>query len=146
MTFVFLQIGIASIGMSMLNLQWDITQNATLQTDEIKVRDPYRMPPLLLKLSEKRPDRLHYMGVSFGLTQQLHKFWKRAGFVPLYMRQTPNDLTGEYTCVMLRTLRSEGLTTQASADWLDAFARGMLKEEFVEILSYHYKWFMGFSI
>ncbi len=55
------------------------------------------MPPLLLKLSEKRPVRLHYLGVSYGLTPSLHKFWKRAGFVPLYLRQTPNDLTGAFS-------------------------------------------------
>lgn len=43
-------------------------------------------------------------GVSYGLTQNLLKFWKRAGFVPVYIRQTPNDLTGEYSCIMLKTL------------------------------------------
>ena len=47
------------------------------------------LPPLLLKLAERPPERLHYLGVSYGLTQPLHKFWKRAGYVPVYLRQTP---------------------------------------------------------
>lgn len=44
------------------------------------------LPPLLLKLSERRPERLAYIGVSYGLTLPLLKFWKRAGFVPVYLR------------------------------------------------------------
>lgn len=37
------------------------------------------LPPLLLKLSERPPEKLHYIGVSFGLTEQLLRFWKKAG-------------------------------------------------------------------
>jgi tRNA(Met) C34 N-acetyltransferase TmcA len=38
--------------------------------------------------------RLHYLGVSFGLTQQLFNFWQRAGYEPLYVRQSASDTTG----------------------------------------------------
>jgi len=44
------------------------------------------LPPLLLKLSERQPEHLDYIGVSFGITEQLLKFWKRANFVPVYLR------------------------------------------------------------
>jgi N-acetyltransferase 10 len=44
------------------------------------------LPPLLLKLSERPPERLDYIGVSFGLTGPLLKFWKKSGFIPLYIR------------------------------------------------------------
>lgn len=33
------------------------------------------LPPLLLKLSERTPEVINYIGVSFGLTEQLLKFW-----------------------------------------------------------------------
>jgi N-acetyltransferase 10 len=46
------------------------------------------LSPLLLKLSERKPERLHYLGVSFGVTEQLFKFWKNAGYIPVYLRQT----------------------------------------------------------
>lgn len=42
-----------------------------------------------------KPTRLHYMGVSFGLTQQLFNFWQRAGYEPLYVRQNASETTGE---------------------------------------------------
>lgn len=32
------------------------------------------LPPLLLKLSERRAERLDYLGVSYGLTNQLLKY------------------------------------------------------------------------
>ncbi|MGH0145470.1 UNVERIFIED_CONTAM: hypothetical protein FKN15_005422 [Acipenser sinensis] len=77
------------------------------------------LPPLLLKLSERPAERLDYLGVSYGLTPPLLKFWKRAGFVPVYLRQTQNDLTGENTCIMLKELNSEEASQQSN--WLPAF-------------------------
>ena len=55
--------------------------------EELKPRA--QLPPLLSKLTERRPERLDYLGVSFGLTEQLLRFWKHVGFVPVYIRQTP---------------------------------------------------------
>lgn len=106
--------------------------NASLLDDDIKVRDIRKMPPLFSKLSERRPDNLDYMGVSYGLTQPLHKFWKRASFVPVYLRQTPNELTGEHSCVMLRPVE----TAQDKA-WLGAFARDFHRR-FLSLLSYQF--------
>lgn len=34
-----------------------------------------KLPPLLLKLSERMPEKLDYVGVSFGVTEPLLKFW-----------------------------------------------------------------------
>lgn len=77
------------------------------------------LPPLLLKLSERPPERLDYLGVSFGLTEQLFKFWKRSDFVPVYLRQTTNDLTGEHSCIMLKILNAE--EHPESSTWLNAY-------------------------
>jgi hypothetical protein len=43
---------------------------------------------LLRKLSEVRPERLDWLGVSFGITLELLRFWKKAHFTPIYVRQT----------------------------------------------------------
>lgn len=42
--------------------------------------------PLLSKLSERVPEPLDYLSVSYGLTLPLLKFWCRAGYIPLYIR------------------------------------------------------------
>lgn len=45
-----------------------------------------KMPTLLKRLSERRPEKLDYIGTSFGLTAELLKFWKSQKFVPVYLR------------------------------------------------------------
>ena len=107
--------------------------NASLLDDDIKVRDIRKMPPLFSRLSECRADRLDYVGVSFGLTQPLHKFWNRASFAPVYLRQTPNDLTGEHTCVMIRILENN-----EDKSWLGAFSRDF-HHRFLKLLSYQFR-------
>jgi len=98
-----------------------VQQNASLSTDKITIRDASKMPPLLQRLSERTPENLDYLGVSYGVTPLLFKFWKRAGFVPLYMRQTTNDLTGEHSCVMIRGLNKN---MEETGRWLGDFAVG----------------------
>ncbi|CAB1447499.1 unnamed protein product [Pleuronectes platessa] len=96
------------------------------------------LPPLLLKLSERRAERLDYLGVSYGLTTQLLKFWKKAGFTPVYLRQTPNDLTGEHSCVMLKELNTDEAPGQSQ--WLAAFWKDF-RRRFVSLLSYQFSSF-----
>ena len=36
----------------------------------------------------------------------MSRFWKRAGYVPMYIRHPTSELTGERTCIMLRGLDS----------------------------------------
>ena len=62
-----------------------------------------RIPTLLTPIVERPFELLDYVGVSFGVTTELFTFWKRAGFEPLYLRQVPNELTGEHSCVMIRS-------------------------------------------
>lgn len=121
-------------------------EQSALLTDTVKVRDIRSMPPLFSRLAEIRPPaQLDYIGVSFGLTPQLHKFWKRAKFVPVYLRQTPNDLTGEHTCVMLRTLQQGTLDEEddeaaSDGDWIAAFARDFHRR-FLSLLSFNFRSF-----
>ncbi|AQZ13919.1 KRE33 (YNL132W) [Zygosaccharomyces parabailii] len=109
-------------------------ENANLLTDEVKLRDAKKLPPLLMQLSEVPPQFLHYLGVSYGLTAPLLKFWKKNHFIPVYLRQTANDLTGEHSCVMLSVLDGR------EANWLVEFTRDFHKR-FLSLLSYDFKKF-----
>lgn len=102
------------------------------------------MPPLLQRLTERKPENLDYLGVSYGLTPSLLRcdshlsvvfmmdsgctdkatirFWKRAGYVPLYLRQTTSELTGEHTCVMVRGLNN---SVESEMGWLHEFTKGI---------------------
>ncbi|CAI9598645.1 unnamed protein product [Staurois parvus] len=96
------------------------------------------LPPLLLRLSERPAEKLEYLGVSYGLTPKLLKFWKRAGFIPVYLRQTPNDLTGEHSCIMLKSLEEEEESEQEP--WLTAFWKDF-RRRFLSLLSYQFSSF-----
>lgn len=91
------------------------------------------LPPLLHRLSERKAERLDYLSVSYGLTQSLLKFWKRAGFVPVYLRQTANDLTGEHSCIMLKNLHQDdemeqnGVEFAWLTDYFTKFRRRILR-------------------
>ncbi|KAL4434095.1 hypothetical protein ABPG75_000536 [Micractinium tetrahymenae] len=93
-------------------------QGGGLLTEELKPRAG--LPPLLVNLADRPAERLQYLGVSFGLTQQLYSFWRRSAFRPVYLRQTPSDVTGEHTVIMLRPLQSPDV---ADPGWLDPFVQ-----------------------
>jgi len=89
-----------------------------------------KLPPLLLPLTEVEAPRLDWMGTSFGLTLQLQKFWGRAQMQLLYLRQTKNDLTGENTAIMVRSLPNRSSVDSA---WLSSFVSDTRKR-FITLL------------
>ena len=62
------------------------------------------LPPLLLSLAQRPAEALDWLGASFGLTEPLFRFWHRNGFLPAYLRQTKNELTGEHSAILLHDL------------------------------------------
>jgi N-acetyltransferase 10 len=85
-----------------------------------------KLPPLLLKLNERRCERLDYLGVSFGLTNDLLRFWKKSSFLPVYLRQTTNDLTGEHSCIMIKELNRD-VEKKSNDSWLLQYFIGNFK-------------------
>lgn len=114
-----------------------IDESTSLLTDTPTVRAVTAMPPLLQRLTERKPETLDYLGVSYGLTPQLLRFWKRAGYVPLYLRQTTSELTGEHTCVMVRGLNT---SQEQELEWLGEFAKDF-RRRFVTLLSFKFREF-----
>ncbi|KAG6837179.1 hypothetical protein H0H93_013406 [Arthromyces matolae] len=112
-----------------------VDPDVDLLTDNPTVRAPSAMPPLLQRLSERKPETLDYLGVSYGITPPLLRFWKRAGYVPLYIRQTTSELTGEHTCVMVRGLNS---ALENDLDWLAEFVQDFRKR-FLSLLSFKFR-------
>ncbi|KAF8915395.1 DUF699-domain-containing protein [Mucidula mucida] len=109
-----------------------IEKTTSLESDIPKVRSANSMPPLLQRLSERKPESLEYLGVSYGMTGQLLRFWKRLAYVPLYIGQRANDLTGEHTCVMVRGLNS---SADSELEWLAEFAVDF-RSRFLTLLSF----------
>lgn len=107
-----------------------------------KIKPRKTLPPLLLPIDERPCERLHWFGTSFGLTLGLHNFWSRGGFKSVYIRQTANELTGEHTAIMLRSLRCDDLPESPATGWLDEFVADA-RRRFVSLLSYEFATFPG---
>ncbi|KAK1928471.1 RNA cytidine acetyltransferase [Phytophthora citrophthora] len=113
-------------------------KKSKLRKEKIKPRKT--LPPLLLPLDERPCERLHWFGTSFGLTLPLHNFWSRGKFRSVYIRQTANDLTGEHTAIMLRSLRCDDLPAAPADGWLDEFVADS-RRRFTSLLSYDFSKF-----
>jgi N-acetyltransferase 10 len=64
----------------------EIKKGEGLSKEIIKPKE--KLPPLLVPLSERKPEDLNYIGVSFGLTASLYNFWKKNNYSPVYIRLT----------------------------------------------------------
>lgn len=71
-----------------------------------------RLKPLLKPLNEITPPKMNYLGTAFGLTPQLFGFWSRNGYRPLYLRQRANDVTGEFSVILLQELKNNQLSEE----------------------------------
>lgn len=99
---------------------------------EVAVRTGDKLPPLLQHLHETRPEAIDWLGVSYGLSATLFRFWRNLGLTPLYVRQTPASQTGEYTCVQVGPLSDD------EADWLPAYAEDF-RRRFAQLLGYRFR-------
>ncbi|XP_078046929.1 RNA cytidine acetyltransferase l(1)G0020 [Augochlora pura] len=127
------------LNISEKSLETPATEILKVQDEEVgllneTIEPQASLPPLLLKLSERRPESLDYLGVSFGVTEQLLKFWKRSNFVPVYLRQTANDITGEHSCIMLYKFSSE---QQEDVRWLQDYWTDF-RRRFITLLSFSF--------
>ena len=114
------------------NIQSLEDDEVSLLEESIKPRK--NLPPLLSKLSQRKPEKLDYVGVSYGLTQPLLKFWSKAGFTPVYISQVANNLTGEHTTIMIKPLKHDEENDEDSA-WLKAFYSDFRKR-LISLLGY----------
>uniref|UniRef100_A0A182NDD7 RNA cytidine acetyltransferase n=1 Tax=Anopheles dirus TaxID=7168 RepID=A0A182NDD7_9DIPT len=97
----------------------------TIDDEEVdllkEVIAPRKKTPTLLKsLTERKPELLDYLGASFGLTGELLRFWKSQKFVPVYLSQKENDLTGEHSCIMLCPINANAEKVETN-EWLNEY-------------------------
>jgi len=114
---------------------------AAAAASDTKLRPRKQLPPLLVNVADiRRPERLHWLGVSYGLTLQLYNFWRRGGYVPMYLRQTANDLTAEHTMIMVRPLECTDLPGAPKAGWHTGFVADFARR-FMALLSFEFRSF-----
>ena len=109
------------------------TDGIDLVQEEVKPKET--LPPLLITLKERPAERLHWLGTSFGMTSQLLNFWSRKQFRVCYVRQTSNEITGEYSSILLRELDTSGMKNAPVPGWLEAYKHDY-RRRLVSLLSF----------
>lgn len=112
----------------------EAAEKASLLEEVIKPRT--NLPPLLVPLRERRPEKLHYLGVSFGLTLDLFRFWRKHNFAPFFISPVPSNVTGEHTCMVLKPLNVDDIESNGS-DELGFFSHfyQVFRKRFTKLLS-----------
>lgn len=57
---------------------------------------------------DRRLDAVDWLGVGYGATPELLRFWARNGYRTVHFSTTRNDSSGEYSAIMLRPLTDAG--------------------------------------
>ncbi len=109
--------------------------DSDLQNEKIGIRT--KLPPLLTPLADRPSEKLHYIGVSYGLTTQLTNFWSRKGFKVCYLRQTSNDLTGEHSCIVLKELDCSDIPDSPASGWLNGYVQDY-RRRLVSLMSFSF--------
>ena len=64
----------------------------------------------------------------------------RAGYRPLYLRQTANDITGEHTTIMIQGLDCTGMEEAPTTGWVSSLTRDFGRR-LSALLSYRFRTF-----
>ncbi|UKK02219.2 hypothetical protein MACK_001574 [Theileria orientalis] len=107
--------------------------------DELALEDEYETIPQNvyenMGSSYENMNKIHYVGTCFGVSSGLVKFWTRLGFRAVYMRQVPNEATGEFSAIMLYNTSKQtkpfedekgtgdDIKQQQGEDWLEPFTK-----------------------
>lgn len=99
-----------------------------------------KTPPLLKLASSLRPPKIEYLGVAFGLTSKLFRFWAKNGFGSLYIRQSKNPVTGEHSVIMVKPLSAGSGESEDSAKSINfPFLFQEFKRRFARLLSMQFR-------
>uniref|UniRef100_A0A1D1YUK9 RNA cytidine acetyltransferase n=1 Tax=Anthurium amnicola TaxID=1678845 RepID=A0A1D1YUK9_9ARAE len=116
----------------------EAAEKVALLEETVKPRD--NLPPLLVHLHERHPERLDYLSVSFGITWELFRFWRKHKFAPFYISQVPNAETGEHTCMIVKPLNHGEIDDDDSSDYgfMLPFYRDF-RQRFIRLLRYSFR-------
>lgn len=100
-----------------------------LLEEEVNPREG--LPPLFTNLSDRKAEPLDYIGTSFGLTLELYNFWHKSGYLPVYIRQTKSEITGEFTIIMIKPLSKSKIKNKK---WIESYVEDF-RRRFISLLS-----------
>ncbi|HID43091.1 MAG TPA: tRNA(Met) cytidine acetyltransferase [Archaeoglobaceae archaeon] len=75
----------------------------------------------LKKIQEwAKSEKLDWIGSGFGVSAELFNFWRKNGFLPVHITPGRNEVSGEHTTIVLKTLNREmkGKLSQINSEFI----------------------------
>lgn len=66
-------------------------------------------------------NNLDWVGSGFGVSTELIRFWLRNGFVPIHMTPQRNEVSGEYTIIVLKSIRVDESVKKMNIEFIRRF-------------------------
>ena len=84
---------------------------------------------LLDRIHDEFADEVDWLGVGYGATPDLLRFWRDNDYGVVHLSTTRNDTSGEYSALMLRPTSEAGQALHdRHADWFAERVRGLLSD------------------
>ncbi|WP_049899526.1 tRNA(Met) cytidine acetyltransferase TmcA [Halococcus agarilyticus] len=84
--------------------------------------------------SASEDDEIDWLGVGYGATPQLVRFWARNGFSPVHLAITRNDRSGEHSALMFAPLSESGHALRdRHARWFVGRIGGLLTDSLADL-------------
>jgi tRNA(Met) cytidine acetyltransferase len=84
---------------------------------------------LLDEIHDEFADEVDWLGVGYGATPDLLRFWRDNDYGVVHLSTTRNDTSGEYSALMLRPTSEAGQALHdRHADWFAERVRGLLSD------------------
>ncbi|MES1922815.1 N-acetyltransferase 10, partial [Bonamia ostreae] len=133
------------ISQNFKNSETDFSEILNSSKNNFQNLQQNRTEKALLKSSKELFfENVDWIGASFGLTQKLLNFWGKNGFSPVYVRQSKNYLTGEHSCIVLKSLKTlkfgcNDKQNESDKSDLLKFYRNEFLRRFVSLLSISFR-------
>lgn len=83
----------------------NLLENAILSKSYQSDRIIFPKGTLFSNIDKIQFPQVGWIGVSFGLTENLLNFWKKLEFSPICLKQTPSKTTGEFSIVTIKNFK-----------------------------------------
>lgn len=68
-----------------------------------------------------KQNELDWVGSGFGVSSELVRFWLKNGFLPIHMTPQRNEVSGEYTIIVLRSIKVDKAVVEMNVEFIRRF-------------------------
>ena len=113
-----------------LNKLYEIFSKSQINAQNGKTLNFEDQDSIFCDLENIKTPKIDWIGSSFGCNSKLLGFWKKNYFFPVYLKMTPNSITGEHSTIVIKSI-NESINVESF--------REKFSDRFINLLSDPFK-------